>query len=608
MHLLMFNQNATGICMKFLKNKNDSKLQSQLFFLWLIVFIPFLIIQILFAYSWIITRYHQELNSNIELARSISHAFSEFVYDVFRDEAILGMVIVRDSTSIKTANKLLEAADSQYLAVKQIFYVSSTKEVLASSKPNYKMDSTVFSSIKNIPDTSRTYVGNLVENLFKNKPGFIISHTIHISGENNGFVVALIDPSQFSRGVMNLAPLDQGSFTLFDQNGTLVYSNLYPDIRFDQRKLWIGRDSLLARAMRGEVASGSYVSPIDGSKLVGSRTPTLNFWVAGAGRPQSVVFKSLIQTFGMSIFFTLASVFISLVFGRKIINTIVQALNKLQLHANALSTGNFLHTTPKSGVVEFDLLVNDFNQLGMQLKERDEKIKIRTEELQRSNGELEQFSYIASHDLQEPLRTIAGYLQLIDRRYKNKLDKDADEFIDFAVGGAHRLQSIINDLLQYSRIGTRGKPFVSVPVDTIIQEILDSIHTSIKESGAEIIVNDMPTISADPNQMKQLFQNLISNGIKFTKDKQPKIKVSAKKQTNEWLFSVTDYGIGISHEYFSKIFEPFKRLHTQDKYPGTGIGLTICRKIVERHGGRIWVESTPDKGSTFFFTIPDRGE
>ncbi|MCX9009758.1 MAG: PAS domain S-box protein, partial [Candidatus Methanoperedens sp.] len=233
------------------------------------------------------------------------------------------------------------------------------------------------------------------------------------------------------------------------------------------------------------------------------------------------------------------------------------------------------------------------------------RVQERTAELARSNAELEQFAYVASHDLQEPLRMISGFTQLLDKRYKGRLDKDADDFIVYIVDGAKRMQRIIEDLLAYSRVGTRGKSFETTDLEAVFNQALDNLKVAIEENDAAVTHDPLPTVMVDPTQMVQLFQNLIGNAIKFRKKEEPpRIHVSAERRGNEWLFSVRDNGIGISPEFQSRLFHVFQREHTESEYPGTGIGLAICKKIVERHGGRIWAESVQGEGSTFYFTIP----
>lgn len=241
--------------------------------------------------------------------------------------------------------------------------------------------------------------------------------------------------------------------------------------------------------------------------------------------------------------------------------------------------------------------------------EAEQALRARTEELNRSNKELEQFAYVASHDLQEPLRMVASYTQLLARRYKGQLDQDADEFIGYAVDGATRMQGLINDLLKYSRVGTRGKPFESLSLGKLLLDAMANLEVAINESGAMIGHDPLPDLCGDPTQLTQLLQNLLGNAIKFRRPGvAPQIQVAAVRRPQGWEFAVRDNGIGISPEYFDRIFVIFQRLHSKEEYPGTGIGLAVCKKIVERHGGQIRVESRPGEGTTFYFTIPDREE
>ena len=233
------------------------------------------------------------------------------------------------------------------------------------------------------------------------------------------------------------------------------------------------------------------------------------------------------------------------------------------------------------------------------------KLKTLLFELERSNKELEQFAYIASHDLQEPLRMISSYLKLLERRYKDKLDSDANEFIDFAVDGAKRMQQLINDLLLYSRVGTRGKAFETTESEKVLNEALSNLKLMIEDSGAKITHDSLPLLKADDVQLGQLFQNLLGNAIKFQGEQPPEVHISADKKNHEWVFSISDNGIGMDAKDTERAFMVFQRLHTRDKYPGTGIGLAVCKRIIERHQGRIWFESKPGAGTTFYFTLPE---
>jgi PAS domain S-box-containing protein len=232
-------------------------------------------------------------------------------------------------------------------------------------------------------------------------------------------------------------------------------------------------------------------------------------------------------------------------------------------------------------------------------------LEISARDLARSNAELEQFAYVASHDLQEPLRMVVGHVQLLEKRLADKLDADTREFMGFAVDGALRMQHLIQDILAYSRVGTRGQPLAPVNSAAALNEALALLASRIAETGAEVNAQPLPLVTADRVQLVQLFQNLIGNAIKFCKDRAPRVRVAAHREAGRWRFSVSDNGIGIAPEYRERIFGIFQRLHTRREFSGTGIGLAICKRIVERHGGEIGVESGPDGGSVFWFTLPE---
>jgi len=237
-------------------------------------------------------------------------------------------------------------------------------------------------------------------------------------------------------------------------------------------------------------------------------------------------------------------------------------------------------------------------------KQIEDALTKKSEELARSNADLALFAYAASHDLQEPLRTITSFVQLLQKRYHGKIDPDADEFIDFIVGGTKRMQQLINDLLTYSRVNTRKGPISPMKIEDVLQKAMQNLRYILEEVKGTVIYEEMPSIVADEPQMTQLFQNLIGNALKFHGEEAPKVEISAARKGNDWIFSVKDNGIGIDPQYKDRIFEIFQRLHTREEYSGTGIGLAIAKKIVERHGGRIWVDGEPGKGTTFRFTIP----
>jgi len=253
-----------------------------------------------------------------------------------------------------------------------------------------------------------------------------------------------------------------------------------------------------------------------------------------------------------------------------------------------------------------DMLANVGTQIGLFIERMRAQAEVRrtSANLQRSNAELQQFAYITSHDLFEPLRMIASYLQLLERHSKDELDDRSREFIGFALDGAKRMDALIRDLLAYSRVDARGASLAPSDAQQAFDAAVANLKVAIEESGAVISHEPLPSVRADAVQLTQLFQNLIGNAIKFRGTEPPRIHIGAHRSDSEWIFSIRDNGIGIESKYFERIFVIFQRLHTRQEYAGTGMGLAICKKIVERHGGRIWVESTPGKGATFFLALP----
>ena len=274
--------------------------------------------------------------------------------------------------------------------------------------------------------------------------------------------------------------------------------------------------------------------------------------------------------------------------------------------------GDFEHEIAGAGPRDVAELAGDVDTMRRQIlselatiKQAHRQLDEQTRELQRSNAELEQFAYVASHDLQEPLRKVASFCQLLEKRYKGKLDERGDQYIEFAVDGAKRMQQLINDLLAFSRVGRLTAEQEPIEIESALRQALTGLSTAIEESDAEIVVRrPLPRVRGEASLLAGVFQNLVGNALKFRGEQRPRIVVEAERRGAEWLFTVTDNGIGIEPDYAERIFMIFQRLHPKDLYAGTGIGLAMCRKIVEYHGGRIWLDTESREGATFRFTLP----
>ncbi|WP_414672445.1 sensor histidine kinase [Lentzea sp.] len=291
---------------------------------------------------------------------------------------------------------------------------------------------------------------------------------------------------------------------------------------------------------------------------------------------------------------------------------IVGPLSRLRQHVGLVAGGDFAHTVTATGPSELRELGRDVDVMRTRIveelgraQERNAALDAATAELRRSNAELEQFAYVASHDLQEPLRKVASFCQLLERRYRGQLDERATQYIDFAVDGAKRMQLLINDLLAFSRVGRHREKHVVVSADELVDEARRNLAQALEDSGAQVEVGDLPPVRGEVRLLTAVFQNLIGNAVKFRAEQPPHVRVDAETgDDGMWEFSVRDNGIGIGEQYAERIFVIFQRLHSKDRYSGTGIGLAMCRKIVEYHGGRIWLDTAITSGTTIRFTLP----
>lgn len=290
---------------------------------------------------------------------------------------------------------------------------------------------------------------------------------------------------------------------------------------------------------------------------------------------------------------------------------LVNPISRLTKSVEQFSRGHFESRVIVETSDEIGILAETFNAMALSIQksnsELERRVESRTADLMRSNQDLEQFAYVASHDLQEPLRMVSSYTQLLSRRYTGRLDSDADEFIGYAVDGAKRMQKLINDLLTYSRVGRHDNEYKRLNVSDVVNETIENLRARMTDGEVNVVVGDLPSVVADQQQLLSLFQNLIGNAIKYrSSERPPNVRISAERTDSAWKFAVTDNGIGVDLAFSDKIFTIFQRLHGRDEYEGTGIGLAVAKKIVERAGGRIWLTSIPGEGPTFYFTVIDR--
>jgi signal transduction histidine kinase len=449
------------------------------------------------------------------------------------------------------------------------------------------------------------------------------------SGAFRGVVFAALDLDWLNQ-LAARADLSEGAtLTVIDRKGTILVRYSMPASEED----WIGR-SLTNRPDVTRFLNRSADFTAEGVGLDGVRrlyTATALSRSGGlidahviVGIPVQVAYASANRTLTLNLIFL--GIVATLALGAAWMGGdffILRHVQGLVTAAKRMSQGDLTaRSGAEHGPGEIGQLARSFDEMAFALEQRvselqraeselkalnedlEQRVLERTIELRRSNEDLEQFAYVASHDLQEPLRMINNYIQLLRQRYQDKLDTSADEFLGFALDGARRMQQLINDLLTYSRVGTQRKEFVPTSCNEALDRALANLSVAIQESNAEIARDALPKVKGDLVQLTQLFQNLVGNAIKFRGDAAPQIHIGAAQKGADWELTVRDNGIGIVEQDFARIFVVFQRLHSREKYPGTGIGLSVCKKIVERHGGRIWVESKPGRGTTFHFTLP----
>jgi signal transduction histidine kinase len=449
------------------------------------------------------------------------------------------------------------------------------------------------------------------------------------SGQFHGVVFVALDLGWLNQLAARAELPDGSTLTVIDRNGTILMRYSVPESGGDWAGQSLAGDARVMSFLKSGTEAVGVSTGMDGVKRLYTTTPlTRSSGIADAhvivGLPVQLAYAAANQTLVQNLIFLGAVAVLALaaawiagdMFVLKQVRGLVTAAQRMR-HGALSARSGVAHDPGEIGQLAqtFDEMADALEQRVAELQRAEAELKVlnedlekrvleRTLELKRSNEDLEQFAYVASHDLQEPLRMITNYLQLLRQRYRDKLDAGADDFIGFALDGATRMHQLIHDLLTYSRVGTHGKEFVRTDCAQALANALANLRMTIEEARAEVTHDLLPVVMGDEVQLTQLFQNLIGNAVKFRGEATPKVHIGARRRDAEWEFTVRDNGIGIAPEDFQRIFIVFQRLHSREKYPGTGIGLSVCKKIVERHGGRIWVESKPGQGTTFYFTLP----
>ena len=507
-------------------------------------------------------------------------------------------------------------------------------------------DGYVFASA--LPTTNRVYLGDRSYfQLARDTRKFAVGEfqTGRISGKGSlnmanpikgrdadrfyGVVYVALDLGWLNQMAARAELPDGSTLTALDRNGTILVRYSVPESPMNYVGQSLTNNLRVMSFLKAGVESAGISSGLDGVQRLYTTTPLSRsggitdahvivgipvqsaYALANQTMVQNLVFLCIVSALALGAAWIASDMFV------------LRHVRGLVMAAKKMRSGDL---SARSGVEhgpgEISQLARSFDEMAATLEKRvselqeaeaelkalneelEQRVIERTLELKRSNEDLEQFAYVASHDLQEPLRMINNYVQLLRQRYKDQLDSNAHDFISFALDGSKRMHQLIHDLLTYSRVGTHGKELVPTGCEQVFADALANLTVAIEESKAVITHDPLPTLKGDEVQLTQLFQNLIGNAVKFHGEAAPKVQVGVIRKDAEWEFTVSDNGIGIAEQDFQRIFIVFQRLHSREKYPGTGIGLSVCKKIVERHGGRIWVESKLGKGTTFHFTMP----
>ena len=570
--------------------------------------VPMVLLQAFIVYDAHVLRRESSERANLEYARDTAEVFAGYVRDITRTEAAMGFSILAERPfSEPKAAALMERTRLEYKAVRMFAFADADGVVTASTDPDLVGkgigDRDYFQELKK---GSAWAISDVIQGRPSLYPTIIIAKRIDDAhGQMVGAMTCAIELDKLEEVNLKVPHETTSTYGIFDRQGNVVFVSIVPK---GYHPNWREKDQVLDEVLKtGEERTGIITFPYDQSRRLVARVPSVGGYVVGASRKYDDVVAPVNRVIRWLVLLNMGVLGLSLLGAGLTARFIQRRLAKLRDHALAISGGDLSHRIEVEGISELAEVSQAMNDMAQEMEDRRAALERTVEDLKRSNQELEQFAYVASHDLQEPLRSITGFVQLLERRYKGKLDEDANKFIEYVVEAVGRLHQLINDLLAFSRVGSRGKPMTQVDLNAVLGQAKVNLSSAITQSGAVIHNDPLPTVTGDQAQLTMLLQNLLANAIKFRAEAPPEIHVSARRDGNAWVISVQDNGIGIEPQYFDQIFVIFQRLHTRAKYPGTGIGLAICRKIVTRHGGRIWVDSTVNEGSKFCFTLPDSG-
>lgn len=585
-----------------LKSFYIQRIQSKIFFLILIIIIPIILALSFFYYKELELHKSEELRANIEMARAVGEIFDTFVDDIKHGELIIGLIFT-ESQSMKAQekNRILVRFEDDNFPVRAVSFINPEGFIVASSHEAFLEDNVSdYSFFKEIINGKYWAISELIEDKTIGKFIFVISRGIRDEqGKLLGIVASVIDP-EYLNDVFAVARKKEAGISLIDNKGMHVFRSPHTNYTLDQRN-WLKHYPQMEPALKGREVTTSVISQFNGKKRLVAFVPIFSIgWVIAASRAEDEItgpINSMLK-FQVSLLFIviLISIGIAVALSRSISKPIIELRN----HIIAFGQGEKETLAAISGPDEVKDLTLAMNQMA-------EKVKLREKQMKEANETLESFSYSVSHDLKTPLRAITGYSRMLMKKHRGKLNEDAVRMLSVINNNTEKMNILIDDLLSFSRTISKTMNIMKLDMKEIANEALNDINETIKERDIEIKITELLPGYGDKTLIKQVFSNIISNAVKFTKNKKPgMIEINSYAEKEKNIYYVKDNGVGFDMNYYDKLFGVFQRLHREEEYEGTGVGLSIVQRIIKRHGGDVWAEGEVGKGATFYFTLPLR--
>ncbi len=579
-------------------------IRGRLILLLLIVLIPILLIETFVYYRTFEARKSEELRANLEVARAVAKNFDTFVQDIARSELVIGLALTASRPITDgDRNRILDNFEADNPAVRSVFWVDPDGFIVASALRSYiGLDVSDRAYFKEIIAGRDWSISELILGRATGKLTFTICRGIRNEQRKLlGVVAVSIEPDRLD-SVLGVDRSKEAGISLVDNKGMHVYRYPFIEYTMEQRN-WLKRYPMLEDSLKGKDVLTSIISETTGKRRLVAFTPVSSMgWVAAAGRAEEEVMKTIAATLrfqaGLVFLVTLVVFGAAAAFSRPISNSIIRLRN----HALALGRGKTENLAITSGPQELQDLALAFNQMAGE-------VRLREQQLEEANKELESFIYSISHDLRSPLRTIDVFSRMLVQKYGDNLDEDDARRFKGIRRNAEMMSLLIEDLLSFSRVRNNSMSIAEIDMGKLVSEVWGDIQSAQEERELELKVTEMLPGFGDRTLIRQVLFNLFSNAVKFTKNRQPGIiEMSSHREADKVVYCLKDNGTGFDMAYYDKLFGIFQRLHTAEEYEGTGVGLAIVQRIVKRHGGRVWAEGEVDKGATFCFSLPRTGD